>query len=1029
MRPIVKIQRLFAAFFLGFLAIRASAQTNIYLFSGAETNITLSPGLYNITAYGAQGGNDIGNGGLGAEIEGQFRFATATNLTILVGGGGGTFTDGGGGGGGGSFVVNGGTPLLIAGGGGGSGTFSAGSGLTGINGAGANGGTNGYGGGGGSGEGSSGGYADGGGGGGFYGDGGNSAAGIGGGNSFLNGGAGGSGDYRGFSNNNGGYGGGGGGGEDGNDAGGGGGGYSGGGGGGGGVGSPGGGGGSYIDSSAAAKLTEISGVTSPNDSPNGEIIITALPPDAIFIQTQPSSQTIVSGQAVNFNVLATSFDPLSYQWLFNGTNIDGATNATYSIQNVQSNYDGIYSVVISNGVESVESSNATLAVIYPVKILAQPANQIVVQGSNTTLSVTATGVPLIYQWYFNGGKLSDSGNISGSSTSTLTITNVQPNNVGSYYVVVTNSINAVSSSNATLEIYNQVQITGQPANAGAPLGNNASFTVAATGNGLAYQWFFNGTPLMDGGQINGSTSPTLTIFDVQSTNTGMYTVDITNLISATNSGPALLSIASIRYVNVSNTTPVSPYTSWSTAATDIQSAINVSILGDLILVSNGVYQTGGETVSGIGGTNRVALTTPLTVQSVNGPSVTMIQGYQMPVTNNGPNAIRCAYITNGATLSGFTLMSGGTVNSENGGGVNCQSTAGVVSNCVLVGNSASASGGGGYGGTFFDCIISNNTIATSGSGYGGGAEASILVNCVIIGNSVKASFGGYGGGAANSLLTNSVITGNSVTPSFESSMGGGAYQGTLVNCTITGNSTQIGGGIYGGQLINCIDYYNLAATTGTSNYANGTFNYCCTTPRVGGTGNITNEPLLAGISQISVKSPCRGAGSASVTSGVDVNGNPWANPPSIGCEEPNPGNMTGNITMGIIAPATNIPVGYPGNFQAYITSPVYNSTWNFGDGTTATNLAYASHTWSAVGNYTLTLTATNDSSPTGQMAAININVYQPTIFYVVTNNLAPVAPYDTWAKAATNIQSAINVAIPGGLVLVSNGVYSTGNQK
>ncbi len=95
-----------------------------YLFTGAETTITLNPGLYDITAYGAQGGHAYGNGnagGLGAEMAGQFYFPQLETLTILGGGGGragvsGSYEYGGGGGGGGSFVVNGSTPLLIAGG-------------------------------------------------------------------------------------------------------------------------------------------------------------------------------------------------------------------------------------------------------------------------------------------------------------------------------------------------------------------------------------------------------------------------------------------------------------------------------------------------------------------------------------------------------------------------------------------------------------------------------------------------------------------------------------------------------------------------------------------------------------------------------------------------------------------------------------------------------------------------------------------------------------------------------------------------
>jgi hypothetical protein len=267
---------------LGVLA--GSAQTNIYLYSGTETNITLNPGTYIITAYGAPGGGNLyggGVGGYGAEMSGEFNFSTSTNLTLLVGGGG---VDSGGGGG--SFVVEGSTPLVIAGGGGGLGegprtivengrVMTTGGGGTGSGG----GGTGGGGGGGG--------INTGGGGGGFLGNGGGDTNnGGGGGYSFENGGYGGGG-FNGEGGGSGGYGGGGGGigyfTGDYYQGGGGGGGYSGGGGnyftdsrGGG-------GGGSVIE--YATILTEVSGIASPDDYYNGEIIITAVPTPLVIITT------------------------------------------------------------------------------------------------------------------------------------------------------------------------------------------------------------------------------------------------------------------------------------------------------------------------------------------------------------------------------------------------------------------------------------------------------------------------------------------------------------------------------------------------------------------------------------------------------------------------------------------------------------------------------------------------------------------------------------------------------------------------
>jgi hypothetical protein len=296
------------------------APTNRYLLSGSETNITMPPGTYIITAYGAAGGygnvygsgfygppNSSSPGGRGVEMSAEFNFSTGAKLTLLVGGGGYANDNGGGGGGGGTFVVQGSTPLVVAGGGGGGGDYYGyvGNGNVSTNGSGGGGyysspggyagdATGGIGGtnGGGGGIGSVGGIniGGGGGGGGFLGDGGGT-----GGSSFENGGYGGYG-YTPGGYTPGGYGGGGAGAEG---APGGGGGYSGGGGGGyydlwgslpgGGYYTDyesgyGGGGGSIIDSSAITNLAEISGILSPNDSTNGEIMIIAIPtlPPAII---------------------------------------------------------------------------------------------------------------------------------------------------------------------------------------------------------------------------------------------------------------------------------------------------------------------------------------------------------------------------------------------------------------------------------------------------------------------------------------------------------------------------------------------------------------------------------------------------------------------------------------------------------------------------------------------------------------------------------------------------------------------------
>jgi len=659
---------------------------------------------------------------------------------------------------------------------------------------------------------------------------------------------------------------------------------------------------------------------------------------------------------------------------------------------------------------------------------------------------------------------------------------------------------------------------------------------------------------------------------------GDYTVVLTAFNGSNPGGVSAtvvihVAVQPVYYVALMNTNPLAPYTSWATAATNIQDAIDAAtVTGSLVLVSNGTYQTGGRVVFGMM-TNRVVIDKAVTVQSVNGPAVTLIQGYQDPVTTNGDAAVRCVYLANDGSLVGFTLTNGATRiagdgdREQSGGGVWCESSSPVVSNCVLSGNSAAGNGGGAIGGTLNNCRLTGNSTYNSGGGVyastlnnctlaantaiagnGGGAGASTLNNCTLNGNSAangggvdssfvnnsalagnSASSGGaanqgtlinctlsnnsaayYGGATCNSALVNCVLTGNfagvlgggtcygiannstmtgnsagdsggaaygstlddcllssnsaanlgggtlfgdldncTLTGNSATSYGGGAYGATLNNCslagnsaansgggaegstlnncTLTGNSAATGGGADSSTLNNCIVYYN-SAPNGT-NFSGSTLNFCCTTPLPGnGTNNITAEPQLADATHISANSPCIGAGSANYSTGVDIDGEAWRNPPAIGCDEYYSGAITGALSVAILADYTNVASGFAVDFTAQIGGHASANMWNFGDGTVVSNRPYASHSWGVAGDYVVVLTAYNETYPDGLSATITIHVVVQPVYYVALINTNPVAPYTSWATAATNIQDAVDVAIAGGTVLVSNGVYGTGGR-
>jgi len=103
--------------------------------------------------------------------------------------------------------------------------------------------------------------------------------------------------------------------------------------------------------------------------------------------------------------------------------------------------------------------------------------------------------------------------------------------------------------------------------------------------------------------------------------------------------------AATHYVDLNSANSTPPYADWSAAATNIQDAIDASVDVDLVLVTNGVYSSGGRAVYG-SLLNRVVINKAVTVQSVNGPAATMIYGYHAI----GSNAVRCVYMTNNSAL-------------------------------------------------------------------------------------------------------------------------------------------------------------------------------------------------------------------------------------------------------------------------------------------------------------------------------------------------------------------------------------------
>jgi hypothetical protein len=118
-------------------------------------------------------------------------------------------------------------------------------------------------------------------------------------------------------------------------------------------------------------------------------------------------------------------------------------------------------------------------------------------------------------------------------------------------------------------------------------------------------------------------------------------------------------LAATHYVDLSSPNPAPPYTNWATAATVIQDAVDAAAVGDEVVVTNGLYASGGRVAGTNSWASRVAVEKQITLRSVNGPQFTAIKGNQGGALSNWVNSVRCAYLANGACLTGFTLTNDG----------------------------------------------------------------------------------------------------------------------------------------------------------------------------------------------------------------------------------------------------------------------------------------------------------------------------------------------------------------------------------
>lgn len=388
--------------------------------------------------------------------------------------------------------------------------------------------------------------------------------------------------------------------------------------------------------------------TCPSTVTSNGAILTVSNPAAIT--SQPTSVTVCAGSNASFTVAATGTN-LTYQWQVstNGgttfTNVTGATTATLSLTAVTAGMTGNqYHVVITScNPTALTSANVTLTVNSPATITTQPINTNACTGGNATITVIAAGTALSYQWQLSTDGGATWGNVTGANTPTLTLTGVTSGmNNYRYRVIVTNACpSSVTSTAVTLTVSDPANITAQPVNVTVCSGNNASFSVTATGTNITYQWQVS----TDGGttftNITGATTATLTLTGVTvAANGNLYRVVVFSC-----SPTGLNSNASSLTVNTAPAITTQPAN--VTACTGNNATFTVTATGTALTYQWQVSTDGGVTYASISGQ---------TSSTLNLASVTLA------ISNNRYRVIINGSCTGTVTSNGAILTVSNTAN-------------------------------------------------------------------------------------------------------------------------------------------------------------------------------------------------------------------------------------------------------------------------------------------------------------------------------------------------------------------------------
>jgi len=471
------------------------------------------------------------------------------------------------------------------------------------------------------------------------------------------------------------------------------------------------------------------------------------------------------------------------------------------------------------------------------------------------------------------------------------------------------------------------------------------------------------------------------------------------------------------HVRQGSASPAFPHDSFANALPDIPGALALAGAGSVILISNGVYSV----------SSRQHMNLPAVLRGLTGnPWDVRIQHDW-----NVPGGVRNGLLRlnhPGARVEGVTLANGNlNVGDEYGGNVHLFG-GGTVSNCVITGGATHewfTSGGGVYlnhaQGLVTHCVVTDNSCGVGGVNYGAGV---VMLR----------------GRLEHSLISgNRSQTGNNDNPACAG--GVGIRGGSMVNCTVAGNSGQHNGGVHatGGYVLNTVVAgntsvnYNLDDRREWGGSAPGAFTNCWS-----GTGAAINGfCFFAPVSSLLADAPKGdyrpGPGSLLIDAGapiphpvaVDLDGKPrftGNGAIDVGCYEFDDSVLSVSFTATPVSGFTPVEVEFTAHVNG-VDPALVQYDWDFGGGMSATvaGLPVTTNEYASGGIFDVTLTITH-AGQTASFTREKYLRYAPRVLHVKKDNGGSI-PFESEANAASTPHEAFALAIPGCEIILHPGTY------